>query len=125
MRKIQANTITGFYEVEDFDENLDELTDENILMTCLKDCGEDETIYAEVTDEIYDKIKKEYGIKSLARYYLVADNWIGSASYNEIHNLKYSDIVDLARVFDIDPAELRHDTMGVYRNDICIALAED
>lgn len=61
--KLQADIVNGILLVDDFDEYFDELTDENILLACLKDesCL---PIYAEVSKNTLNKILEEgYNIR--------------------------------------------------------------
>jgi hypothetical protein len=62
--KIQADENNGIFLVDQFDENFDELTGENILMECLADAS-CLPVYAEVTSETLKKIEVTYSVKDI------------------------------------------------------------
>lgn len=63
MRKLQADTAHGVYEVAEFES--EEIMSEQRFFESLFDCGKDEILCCTVTDKMYDKIQEKYGIKSL------------------------------------------------------------
>ena len=58
---LEADTINGVTASDRAEECSDPLTD-SLFYEMLKDLGDGETICGEVTQEWYDRIKKEYGV---------------------------------------------------------------
>jgi len=64
MKKVIADTINGVMEVSGFDAG-EPNVDEVMFYKCLIDLGPHKPLSAEISDEMYDRIKDEYGITTL------------------------------------------------------------
>ena len=62
MKRIQFDDVHGVYEVKDFDENASAVG-EIFVMDALRDGGDLQC--ALISDEMFDRIYQEYGIKRL------------------------------------------------------------
>lgn len=62
MKKLQADTIRGVYEVESFEHEV--TLNENIFFEELRTLEDGEVACCEVSEEMYNKIKEKYGIKN-------------------------------------------------------------
>jgi hypothetical protein len=60
--KVQADTITGVYEVEDFDAGVDVLDQEDFINS-LDGLADGETIAAEISQRMETRIYELYGIR--------------------------------------------------------------
>jgi hypothetical protein len=63
MNRLIATTAHGVELVEDFEGLEDSVIDQKVFYESLSDLEDDEIIACEASDEMLEKIKKEYGVR--------------------------------------------------------------
>jgi len=62
MKKLMADTISGVYEVQEFDNGIEVTKDEDSFFEELSTCEDGEQLACEVSDEMYKRIDEKFGI---------------------------------------------------------------